>query len=121
MEFLEGETLAERLRKGPLSLQEIAKIGAEVADAQVAHHAGIVHRDLKPGNIMLTKSAAKLMDFGLAKPIALGASGSAQPPLASGVTLDASSAGSPLTSLGAVLGTIEYMSPEQSAMHLISG
>jgi len=116
MEFLEGETLAERLRKGALSLQEIAKIGVEVADAlQVAHHAGIVHRDLKPGNIMLTKSAAKLMDFGLAKPRTLGTSGSPRPPLASGVTLDATSAGSPLTSLGAVLGTIEYMSPEQIA------
>jgi eukaryotic-like serine/threonine-protein kinase len=116
MEFLEGETLAERVRKGALSLNEIAKIGAEVADAlQVAHQAGIVHRDLKPANIMLTRSAAKLMDFGLAKPTALGSSVSAFAPLLSGVTVDATSAGSPLTSLGTVLGTIEYMSPEQIA------
>ncbi|HTS59612.1 MAG TPA: protein kinase [Terriglobales bacterium] len=116
MEFLEGETLAERVRKGALPLNEITKIGAEVADAlQVAHQAGIVHRDLKPGNIMLTRSAAKLMDFGLAKPTAPGTSGSAFAPLPPGVTVDATSAGSPLTSLGTVLGTIEYMSPEQIA------
>jgi len=116
MEFLEGETLGQRLRQGALSLHEIAKIGGEVADAlEVAHHAGIVHRDLKPGNIMLTKSAAKLMDFGLAKPTALGAPGSASVPLPLGVTLDATSARSPLTSLGGIVGTIEYMSPEQIA------
>ena len=68
MEFLEGETLAERLRKGALPLSEILKIGVAVAEAlTVAHQQGIVHRDLKPGNIMLTKAGAKLMDFGLAK------------------------------------------------------
>src|ERR1700719_4555581 len=68
MEFLEGETLAERLRKGALPLSEILKIGMAVAEAlAVAHRHGIVHRDLKPGNIMLTKGGAKLMDFGLAK------------------------------------------------------
>src|ERR1700704_4477681 len=72
MEFLEGETLADRLRKGPLALNEVLKVGAEIADAlQIAHRAGILHRDLKPGNIMLTKSGAKLMDFGLAKPSAI--------------------------------------------------
>src|SRR6202044_3315328 len=65
MEFLEGETLAERLRKGPLPLNETLKIGIAVAEAlSAAHRQGIVHRDLKPGNIMLTKSGAKLMDFG---------------------------------------------------------
>ena len=73
MEFLEGETLAERLRKGPLPLNEILKIGIAVAEAlAVAHRHGIVHRDLKPGNIMLTKAGAKLMDFGLAKSAAAG-------------------------------------------------
>src|SRR5438067_253369 len=70
MELLEGETLADRLRRGAIPLNEIFKIGVAVADALgVAHHQGIVHRDLKPGNIMLTQSGAKLMDFGLAKPL----------------------------------------------------
>ena len=72
MEFLEGETLAERLRKGAMPLAEVLKIGIAVAEAlAVAHRNGIVHRDLKPGNIMLTQSGAKLMDFGLAKPLGL--------------------------------------------------
>ena len=72
MEFLEGETLAERLRKGPLSTAEILKIGIAVAEAlAAAHRSGIVHRDLKPGNIMLTQGGAKLMDFGLAKPLGM--------------------------------------------------
>src|ERR1700680_2213457 len=76
MEFLEGETLAERLRKGPLALNEILKIGIAVAEALVvAHRQGIVHRDLKPANVMLTKAGAKLMDFGLAKTAAAGGSG----------------------------------------------
>src|SRR5690349_18372736 len=70
MEFLEGESLAERMRKGPMPLNEIYKVGIAVADAlAVAHRSGIVHRDLKPGNIMLTPAGAKLMDFGLAKPL----------------------------------------------------
>ena len=73
MEFLEGETLAERLGKGALPLSEILKIGIAVAEGlAAAHRQGIVHRDLKPGNIMLTKSGAKLMDFGLAKSAAGG-------------------------------------------------
>src|SRR6201987_1658801 len=73
MEFLEGETLGERLRKGALPLNEILRIGITVAEAlAAAHRQGIVHRDLKPGNIMLTKGGAKLMDFGLAKAAAVG-------------------------------------------------
>src|SRR5215475_3452874 len=70
MEFLEGETLADRLRKGPLTLDLVLKYGVEICDGlEKAHRIGVVHRDLKPGNIMLTKSGAKLMDFGLAKPV----------------------------------------------------
>ena len=84
MEFLEGETLAERLRKGAMPLNEILKVGIAVAEAlAVAHRNGIVHRDLKPGNIMLTQGGAKLMDFGLAKPLGMQAapsgSGTAPP------------------------------------------
>src|SRR5215467_11153732 len=71
MECVEGETLAKRLDKGPLPLEQVLKYGAQIADAlDKAHRAGIVHRDLKPGNIMLTASGAKLLDFGLAKPTA---------------------------------------------------
>src|ERR1700758_4567345 len=69
MEFLDGETLADRLRKGAIPLPDLLKIGIQIAAAlEAAHGSAIVHRDLKPGNIMLTKSGAKLMDFGLAKP-----------------------------------------------------
>src|ERR1700685_3062454 len=72
MEFLEGETLADRLRKAPLSMADIYKIGIAVAEAlALAHRQGIAHRDLKPGNIMITPSGAKLMDFGLAKPLGI--------------------------------------------------
>src|SRR5258707_550381 len=117
MEFLEGETLAERLRKGAMSLNEIFKIGIAVADAlAVAHRQGIVHRDLKPGNIMLTQGSAKLMDFGLAKPL-----GARNPAMGSGAapsftavnTLSGPSPLSPLTMAGSIIGTIQYMSPEQ--------
>src|SRR5262247_688129 len=76
MECVEGETLAKRLEKGPLPLEQVLKYGAQIADAlDKAHRAGIVHRDLKPGNIMLTASGAKLLDFGLAKPAAAPVSG----------------------------------------------
>ncbi len=117
MEFLEGETLAERLRKGAMPLNEIFKIGIAVADAlAVAHRQGIVHRDLKPGNIMLTQSGAKLMDFGLAKPLGARnpAPGSgAAPSFTAVATLSGPSPLSPLTTAGSVIGTIQYMSPEQ--------
>ncbi|MDQ2978481.1 MAG: protein kinase, partial [Acidobacteriota bacterium] len=68
MELLEGETLSDRLAKGPLPLEQTLRYGADIADAlDKAHRQGIVHRDLKPGNVMLTKSGVKLLDFGLAK------------------------------------------------------
>src|SRR5215469_550541 len=70
MECVEGETLVERLEKGPLPLEQVLKYGAQIADAlDKAHRAGIVHRDLKPGNIVLAVTGAKLLDFGLAKPV----------------------------------------------------
>lgn len=106
MECVEGETLAKRLEKGPLPLEQVLKYGAQIADGlDKAHRAGVVHRDLKPGNVMLTSSGAKLLDFGLAKPAA-GA--------ASLATLTAMSpAQSPVTQEGMIVGTFQYMSPEQ--------
>jgi Tol biopolymer transport system component/predicted Ser/Thr protein kinase len=103
MEYLEGETLADRLAKGPLPLPQLLKCGMEICEGlEKAHRSGVVHRDLKPGNIMLTKSGAKLMDFGLAKPTAASA--------ATAATLDAKQ---PLTAEGSIVGTFHYMSPEQ--------
>src|SRR5580704_17412402 len=102
MEFLEGETLAERLRKGPLPLPEVLKVAIAIAEALTfAHRQGIVHRDLKPGNIMLTRAGAKLMDFGLAKATSpsLGISGSNAPLLSGDRTR---SEASPLTTAGAI-------------------
>ncbi len=106
MELVDGEPLSKRLEKGPLPLEQVLKYGSQIADAlDKAHRAGIVHRDLKPGNIMLTASGAKLLDFGLAKPAARSASL---------VTLTAMSpASSPVTEAGMVVGTFQYMSPEQ--------
>ncbi len=117
MEFLEGETLAERLHKGAMPMAEVLKIGIAVAEAlAVAHRSGIVHRDLKPGNIMLTSGGAKLMDFGLAKPLGLQstASGSGSAPsFTAAATMSGASPLSPLTTAGSIIGTIQYMSPEQ--------
>lgn len=117
MEFLQGETLAGRLSRGALPLAEVYRIGVAVAEAlSSAHRQGIVHRDLKPGNIMLTPGGAKLMDFGLAKPIGTHAnvatSGNA-PSFTAVATLSGPSPLSPLTTAGTVVGTIQYMSPEQ--------
>jgi eukaryotic-like serine/threonine-protein kinase len=115
MEFLDGETLAERVRRSAMPLPELLKVGITIAKAlAVAHGAGMVHRDLKPANIMLTKAGAKLMDFGLAKPVAPGASASASAPLLSAAkTMSGPTPVSPLTTAGSVVGTIQYMSPEQ--------
>jgi eukaryotic-like serine/threonine-protein kinase len=117
MELLEGESLADRLRRGPLPLKETLKIGMEVCEAlDTAHRARIIHRDLKPGNIMLTKSGAKLMDFGLAKAAIAGMAvdGATAPLLSAARTVSGGvSPLSPLTTAGEVLGTIQYMSPEQ--------
>src|SRR5437899_1863677 len=115
MELLDGETLGERLRKGPLPLEPALKIAIEIAEAlEEAHKQGIIHRDLKPGNIMLTPSGAKLMDFGLSKPANLGAAaGSGSAPLLSAAMTATGPSPSPLTSAGSVVGTIQYMSPEQ--------
>ena len=108
MEYLEGETLADRLLKGPLPSEQVLKYGIEICEGlEKAHRSGVVHRDLKPGNIMLTKGGAKLMDFGLAKP-AVPAT-----PLSSGLTQTIDMPKHPLTGEGMVVGTFQYMSPEQ--------
>lgn len=105
MECLEGETLAIRLEKGPLPLEQVLKYGAQIAHAlDRAHRAGIVHRDLKPGNIMLTETGAKLLDFGLAKP---------NPRLVSAMAETVTSHDTPVTEQGTISGTFQYMSPEQ--------
>jgi eukaryotic-like serine/threonine-protein kinase len=109
MELLEGETLADRLGRGPIPLEQALKIGIEIAGAlDAAHRQGIVHRDLKPGNVMLTKSGVKLLDFGLAKLAA------PTTPVSQATSLPtALQESQPLTSRGTILGTFQYMSPEQ--------
>jgi Tol biopolymer transport system component len=112
MELIEGETLGTRLARGALPIAEVLKLGAQIADAlDRAHRAGVVHRDLKPGNVMLTKSGAKLMDFGLAR-----VTGLAGPP-GSGVSAAAltqsPTMAQPLTAEGTIVGTFQYMAPEQ--------
>ena len=106
MEHLEGETLADRLKKGPLPIEQALQLAIEIAAAlETAHRHDIVHRDLKPGNIMLTKSGVKLLDFGLAK---VGAAAVASGGLATEMQTIA-----PLTAQGTILGTLQYMAPEQ--------
>ena len=101
MELIDGETLAVRLAKGALPFEDVRRYGIAIADAlDAAHRAGIVHRDLKPGNIMLPRSGLKLLDFGLAKGRDVAADATLTPTLA------------PITSRGAVAGTVAYMAPE---------
>ena len=110
MEYLEGETLADHLRKGPLPLERVLKHGVEICKGlERAHRSGIVHRDLKPANIILTKIGAKLMDFGLAKTSVMGPSACSSPT----ITLSTPAQAQPLTTQGTVVGTFQYMSPEQ--------
>jgi eukaryotic-like serine/threonine-protein kinase len=105
LEYLEGETLAHRLAKGPLPLDQALTIAIEIASAlTIAHRHGIVHRDLKPGNVMLTKSGTKLLDFGLAR---------LRPTASSQVGETMPSETPPLTTAGTLIGTLPYMAPEQ--------
>ena len=105
MEYIVGETLADRLKRGPLTYQEAVTIAIQIAAAlNEAHRHGIVHRDLKPGNIVLTESGVKLLDFGLAKLMT---------PSAAEVSSELQTEAKPLTSDGAILGTFQYMAPEQ--------
>jgi TolB-like protein/Flp pilus assembly protein TadD len=113
MELVEGEMLAQRLAKGALPTADVLRLGAQIADAlDRAHRAGVIHRDLKPGNVMLTQAGAKLMDFGLAR-----ATGISAPQSSSSTTMEAltqsPTVAAPLTVEGSIVGTVQYMAPEQ--------
>jgi serine/threonine-protein kinase len=106
MELLEGETLAQRLERGPIPVDQALQHAIEIADAlDQAHRHGVTHRDLKPSNVMLTRSGVKLLDFGLAK--------LRQPRIPTGVSQAATQPREDVTSEGTVLGTLQYMAPEQ--------
>ena len=108
MELLEGETLAHRLARGALPIDQAMRFGAEIASAlQAAHRKGIVHRDLKPGNVMLTKTGVKLLDFGLARAF--------ETPVVAGELTRAPTVtvAKDLTAEGSIVGTVPYMAPEQ--------
>ena len=105
MEHIEGDTLSERLKRGPLPLEEALRYGIQIADGlDKAHRAGIVHRDLKPGNVMLTASGVKILDFGLAKVVREKSPSEAS---------EAPTKQRELTDDQAVVGTLHYMAPEQ--------
>src|SRR5258708_16094504 len=107
MEYLEAETLSHRLQKGPLPLEQMLQYAIEIADAlDKAHRKGVTHRDLKPGNIMLTKTGTKLLDFGLAKLKQEVAPANVQ-------LSELPTASDPLTAKGTIVGTLQYMAPEQ--------
>ncbi|HXI04510.1 MAG TPA: protein kinase [Candidatus Saccharimonadales bacterium] len=113
MELVEGKTLAERLATGPLPAPQALRLAAEIAEALArAHRSGIVHRDLKPGNVMITSTGAKLMDFGLAR-----TTGTAGAPVMDGsgsaTRTQTPTKAAPLTAEGAIVGTFQYMAPEQ--------
>src|SRR5262249_49464119 len=109
MELVEGETLAERIARGPMPIEEALEIAKQICEAlEAAHEKGIIHRDLKPGNVkILSDGKVKVLDFGLAK--ALDESGSANPALSQSPTLSGAA-----TNAGLILGTAAYMSPEQA-------
>jgi serine/threonine protein kinase len=110
MEFLEGQSLADKLAGEPLPAEEVLRLGVQIAEAlSAAHRAGVVHRDLKPGNIMLTRSGAKLLDFGLAK---MGVE-AATPTSSLTMKAETGHPQTPLTAEGTILGTFQYMAPEQ--------
>ena len=110
MEHLEGETLAARLARGPLPVAEVLVVGGQLAGAlAAAHRRGIVHRDLKPGNVMLTRSGSKLLDFGLARQ----AEGGSATDAGEEVTASFATEARPLTRVGTLVGTWSYLAPEQ--------
>ena len=109
MEHLEGETLATRLERGPLPPEQLLPLAIQIADAlEAAHRHGVVHRDLKPANVMITRDGAKLLDFGLAKADPGTGGEASQTELAASPTIS-----QPLTAAGTILGTYQYMAPEQ--------
>jgi serine/threonine protein kinase/Tol biopolymer transport system component len=114
MEYLEGETLAKRIERGPLASSELLRIAAQICEAlDKAHRQGMVHRDLKPGNVMLTKSGAKLLDFGLAKDMRPPAGDPSSSPTLTQPLPGSRGGGSQLTTQGTIVGTLQYMAPEQ--------
>jgi Tol biopolymer transport system component len=112
MELVDGETLARRLSRGALPVPEVLRLGSQIAEAlDRAHRAGVIHRDLKPGNVMLTRAGIKLMDFGLARGVADAAAPDGGP---TRIELSRSpTVATPLTAEGTIMGTFQYMAPEQ--------